>query len=159
MIRKTLDARQVSRRELLSLFGAGTVAAMGISLAGPAFADAKAVDAAINKLTGGKTPASGKIAMDTPQIAENGSTVPITINVDSPMSDSDHVKSLHIWADGNPSPEVASFHFTPMSGKAYVSTRIRLAKTQNVVTVAEMSDGSFTMAKSEVKVTIGGCGG
>ena len=159
MTNKTLETRQVSRRELLSLFGAGTVAAMGIGIAGPAFADAKAVDAAIAKVTGGKAAGSGNISMDTPQIAENGSTVPITISVDSPMSDSNYVKSLHVWADGNPSPDVASFHFTPASGKAYVSTRVRLAKTQNVVTLAEMSDGSFTMAKAEVKVTIGGCGG
>jgi sulfur-oxidizing protein SoxY len=156
---KTLETRQVSRRELFSLFGAGTLAAMGIGIAGPAFADAKGVDAAIAKITGGKAAGSGKITMDVPQIAENGSTVPITVSVDSPMTDASHVKTLHVWADGNPSPEVASFHFTPMSGKAYVSTRIRLAKTQNVVTLAEMSDGSFAMGKAEVKVTIGGCGG
>jgi sulfur-oxidizing protein SoxY len=135
------------------------LAAMGIGIAGPAFADAKGVDAAIAKITGGKAAGSGKITMDVPQIAENGSTVPITVSVDSPMTDASHVKTLHVWADGNPSPEVASFHFTPMSGKAYVSTRIRLAKTQNVVTLAEMSDGSFAMGKAEVKVTIGGCGG
>ncbi len=159
MTKQTLETRQVSRRELLSLFGAGTLAAMGISIAGPTLADAKAVDAAMAKVTGGKSAGTGKITMDVPQIAENGSTVPITVNVDSPMSDSNYVKTLHVWADGNPSAEVASFHFTPMSGKAYVSTRIRLAKTQNVVTLAEMSDGSFAMGKAEVKVTIGGCGG
>lgn len=159
MFRKTLKARQVNRRELLQLFGAGTVAAMGISLAGPALADAKSVDAAINKITGGKAPAAGKMTIEAPQIAENGSTVPLTITVDSPMTDADHVKSVHLWADGNPTGDVASFHFTTMSGKARVSTRIRLAKTQNVITVAEMSNGSFVMAKSEVKVTIGGCGG
>ena len=159
MIRKTMDARRVSRRELLALFGAGTVATMGISLAGPAFADTKAAAAAVSKLTGGKEQASDKIVLDTPQIAENGSTVPISITVDSPMTDKDSVKSVHLWADGNPIPNVASFHFTPMSGKAKVSTRVRLAKTQNLIAVAEISDGSFVIAKSEVKVTIGGCGG
>jgi sulfur-oxidizing protein SoxY len=159
MIRKTLEARQVNRRELLALFGAGTVAAMGISLAGPALADAKSTAAAIAKVTGGKSAAAGKITLDTPQIAENGSTVPISVSVDSPMTDADHVKKVHVWAEGNPNPDVASFHFTTMSGKAKVSTRIRLAKTQNIISVAEMSDGSFVMAKSEIKVTIGGCGG
>ncbi len=159
MIRKTLETRQVNRRELLALFGAGTVAAMGISLAGPAFADAKATDAAITKATGGKTASVGKITLETPQIAENGSTVPVGISIDSPMTDTDHVKTVHLFADGNPNPEVASFHFTGMSGKAKVATRIRLAKTQNVVALAEMSDGSFAMAKAEIKVTIGGCGG
>jgi len=159
MIRKTLETRRVDRRELLALFGAGTVAAMGLSLAGPAFADAKATDAAIMKATGGKTATMGKITLETPQIAENGSTVPIGLVVDSPMTDADHVKTVHLFADGNPNPDVASFHFTTMCGKADVSTRIRLAKTQNVIAVAEMSDGSFMMAKSEIKVTIGGCGG
>jgi len=159
MIRKTLETRRVDRRELLTLLGAGTVAAMGISMAGPAFADAKATDAAIQKVTGGKGATVGKITLETPQIAENGSTVPVGIVVDSPMTDADHVKTVHLYADGNPNPDVATFHFTTMSGKADVSTRIRLAKTQNVVAVAEMSDGSFMMAKSEIKVTIGGCGG
>ncbi len=159
MIHKTLETRQVNRRELIKLLGAGTVAAMGISLVGPAHADGKATDEAIMKVTGGKKAAMGKITLETPQIAENGSTVPIGISVDSPMTDADNVKSVHLYADGNPNPEVATFHFTGMSGKADVSTRIRLAKTQNVVAVAEMSDGSFMMAKSEIKVTIGGCGG
>jgi len=159
MIHKTLETRQVSRRELVQLLGAGTVAAMGISIAGPAFADAKATDAAIMKVTGGKTPAAGKITLETPQIAENGSTVPIGVKVDSAMNDADNVKSVHLYADGNPNPDVATFHFTSMSGKADVSTRIRLAKTQNIVAVAEMGNGSFMMAKAEIKVTIGGCGG
>ncbi len=159
MIRKTMDARRVSRRELLALFGAGTLATMGIGLAGPAFADTKAAAAAVSKLTGGKEQTSDKIVLDTPQIAENGSTVPISITVDSPMTEKDSVKSVHLWADGNPAPNVASFHFTTMSGKAKVSTRVRLAKTQNLIAVAEISDGSFVIAKSEVKVTIGGCGG
>jgi sulfur-oxidizing protein SoxY len=75
------------------------------------------------------------------------------------MSDADHVKALHLWADKNPRPDVATFRFSPASGKAKVSTRIRLSKTQNIVAVAEMSDGKLYMAKSEIKVTIGGCGG
>lgn len=159
MFQQTLETRQVNRRQLIKLLGAGTVAAMGISLTAPAFADGKATDAAIMKATGGKKPAMGKITLETPQIAENGSTVPIGIKVDSAMSGADSVKTVHLYADGNPNPDVASFHFTEMSGKADVSTRIRLAKTQNVVAVAEMGDGSFMMAKAEIKVTIGGCGG
>ena len=85
--------------------------------------------------------------------------VPITVSIDSPMTAEDYVKSVHIFADGNPRPDVASFHFTPACGVATCSTRIRLAKTQNIVAVAEMSNGDVYMAKSEVKVTIGGCGG
>ncbi len=159
MIRKNFHSGRVSRRELLTLFGVSTVAAMGISLTAPAMASTDAAAAAIKKITGGKEKMSSKVVLDTPQIAENGSTVPITVRVNSPMNASDNVKSLHLWADGNPNPNVASFHFTEMSAKAQVATRIRLMKTQNVIAVAEMGDGSFALAKSKIKVTIGGCGG
>ena len=159
MIRKNFYSDRVSRRELLTLFGASTVAAMGISLTAPAMASTNAAAAAIKRITGGKEKISSKVVLDTPQIAENGSTVPITVRVNSPMNASDNVKSLHLWADGNPNPNVASFHFTELSAKAQVATRIRLMKTQNVIAVAEMGDGSFALAKSKIKVTIGGCGG
>ena len=85
--------------------------------------------------------------------------MPITVEIDSPMSDADFVKSVHIFAEGNPLPDVASVHFTPRSGVARASTRMRLAGTQNVVAVTEMSDGRVLGTKAEVKVTIGGCGG
>jgi sulfur-oxidizing protein SoxY len=75
------------------------------------------------------------------------------------MTDADYVKAVHVFADGNPNPGVASFFFTPMVPKAAAQFRIRLAQTQNVVVVAEMADGSLHTAKKEVKVTIGGCGG
>ena len=159
MVRKNFHSGRVSRRELLTLFGVSTVAVMGISLTAPAMASTDAAAAAIKKITGGKEKMSSKVVLDTPQIAENGSTVPITVRVNSPMNASDNVKSLHLWADGNPNPNVASFHFTELSAKAQVATRIRLMKTQNVIAVAEMGDGSFALAKSKIKVTIGGCGG
>ncbi len=75
------------------------------------------------------------------------------------MTKDDYVKSVMLLADGNPLPGVATFHFTPMSGEASATTRIRLAKTQNVVAVAQMSNGEVYMDKKQVKVTIGGCGG
>ena len=158
MICKTFHSSRVSRRELLSIFGISTVAAMGISLTAPAMANTGTAAAAIKKITGGEEEMSSKVIVDIPQIAPNGSTVPITVRVNSPMNASDNVKSLHLWADGNPSPNVASFHFTEMSAKAQIATRIRLMKTQNVIAVAEMGDGSFVLAKSKIKVTIGGCG-
>ena len=107
----------------------------------------------------GKTPQAGRITLELPQIAENGNTVPISVEVDSPMTEQDYCKAVHLFADKNPLPDVASINFTPVCGKAKASTRMRLAKTQNVVAVAEMSDGSVYTAKAEVKVTIGGCGG
>tara|TARA_B100000686_G_C16685707_1_gene914655 strand:+ start:914 stop:1393 length:480 start_codon:yes stop_codon:yes gene_type:complete len=159
MIRKTFHSSRVSRRELLTIFGASTLAAIQISLAGSAMASTDKAMASIKKITGGNEQDSSKVILDTPQIAENGSMVPITVRVDSPMNAQDNVKSLHLWADGNPNPEVASFYFTDLSAKVHIATRIRLMKSQNVIAVAEMSDGSFALTKSKVTVTIGGCTG
>lgn len=113
----------------------------------------------LGELTGGKTPSEGRVKLDMPEIAENGNTVPLTVTVESPMTEQDHVKAIYVLADGNPEPGVAVFHLSPMNGKAEVATRMRMAKTQNVIAAAQMSDGSVYMGKTEVKVTIGGCGG
>lgn len=151
----------LTRREALLLAAGATIVAAGgvVLTSGTAHADQKMIDDAVMKLIGDKKPAEGKITFDLPQIAENGNTVPVGVTIDSPMTAKDYVKSVHLFADGNPAPEVATLHFTPMSGKASAATRMRLAKTQNVVAVAEMSDGSVFRAQQEVKVTIGGCGG
>ena len=124
-----------------------------------ALANPAAAEEALKKLTGSKPTKSGRVHLKLPPIAENGNTVPLTVTVDSPMSENDYVKAVHVVADGNPRPDVASFRFTPMSGKAEVGTRIRMAKTQNIIAVAEMSDGTLYRASKNVKVTIGGCGG
>lgn len=147
----------ITRRAILQ---ATAVVAAGGAFAGrPAHADMAAVRAAMDTLVGGKEAQEGKIRLDMPEIAENGNTVPLEITVESPMTEQDHVKAVHVLADGNPQAEVVSFHFTPASGKATASTRMRLAQTQNVIAVAEMSDGSLYRTAREVKVTIGGCGG
>ena len=99
------------------------------------------------------------MSLNAPEIAENGNTVPISVSVESAMSGDDLVESVMLVADGNPNPAVATFHFTEMSGKAEATTRMRLAKTQNVIAVARMKDGSVFSDTKLVKVTIGGCGG
>jgi len=150
----------LSRRQLLIAAGhGGAVVATMTLLPSRLLADFPSIDEAIKSVTGDAIPAEGRVELTLPQIAENGNTVPIEISVDSPMSDTDYVKSVHIFADGNPNPNVATYHFTPASGEARLAARIRLAKTQNVIAIAEMSSGELYMAKSEVKVTIGGCGG
>jgi sulfur-oxidizing protein SoxY len=101
----------------------------------------------------------GKIKLDLPTIAENGLVVPMGFEVESPMTDKDYVKAVHFFAEGNPNPLVASFMFTPLSPKAAAAIRIRLAGTQNIVALAEMSNGEVYTARREIKVTIGGCGG
>ena len=152
--------RKIRRRDVLAMAGTGVIAAAGIGLyAGNAMADPAAVAKAMAKNIGKKSAKSGRVTLELPQIAENGNTVPIGVEVARPMTDKDYVKALHIYAEGNPSPNVASFRFTPESGKARVSTRMRMIKSQNIVAVAEMSDGSVYMGKKAVKVTIGGCGG
>ena len=146
----------ISRRQMVATLGAIGLLGAGFR---PAQADGKPLDDALASVLGGKSPQEGRIKLDLPEIAENGNTVPLKLTVESPMTADDYVKSVHVFADGNPLPEVASFHFTPRSGKAFASTRIRLAKTQNIVAVAEMSDGTLFKAQEAVKVTIGGCGG
>lgn len=146
-----------TRREALTL---AAVAGLAAFLAPKMLlADEAAVAAEIKKLYGDKKMDSGKVKLDVPEIAENGLVVPINIEVESPMTDSDYVKAVHVFADGNPLPGVVSYKFTPACGKASASTRMRLAQTQNIVCIAEMSNGNLHMAKSNVKVTIGGCGG
>jgi len=124
-----------------------------------AFADEKTVAAEIKKLYGDKAMASGKIKLDVPEIAENGLVVPINIEIESPMTDADYVKAVHVFAEGNPQPGVVSYQFTPACGKASAATRMRLAQTQDIICVAEMSNGALHTAKANIKVTIGGCGG
>lgn len=146
----------MNRRTVLAGIGAGA-AAMAVAPT-LAHADKAEADQLLSKLSGGAAAQDGKVRIKLPQIAENGNTVPFTVSVDSPMTEADHVKAVHVVAEGNPSPAVASFYFTP-TGKAEVSMRMRLGKTQIVRAVAQMSDGSVWQAAQEVKVTIGGCGG
>lgn len=113
----------------------------------------------VDKILQGAKPIQGKVVLDIPEIAENGNTVPFSITVDSPMTEMSYVRALYIIAAGNPQPGIAVFRFTPDSGKAAVSSRMRLARTQDVIVIAELSGGSFIMTKRPVKVTIGGCGG
>ena len=143
----------------LGSIGLGAVVA-GSSIVGSSSASyASEAEDLIAAFTGGAKPGSGKISLGAPQIAENGNTVPIKVSVESPMSEADHVAEVLVVATGNPAPGVVTFKFTVMSGKAAASTRIRLAKTQDLIAIAKMSDGSFFQDTKTVKVTIGGCGG
>ncbi len=109
------------------------------------------------KRVGQANPASGSIILDLPEIAENGNFVPVTVTVDSPMSDADYIKTIHILSTSNPVAHVATFHLSPLNAMARVQSRMRLAKTQEVIALAEQSNGSMLIATALVKVTIGGC--
>jgi sulfur-oxidizing protein SoxY len=108
---------------------------------------------------GCKTAEAAKVSIELPEIAENGNTVPLSFTVDAPMTADNYVSEVLVVAEGNPNPGVATFHFSPLSGKAEASTRIRLATTQNIIVVAKTSGGQFYTGQKLVKVTIGGCGG
>ena len=139
---------EFTRRKVLAI-GSGTIAAAALTGL-PAFASA--TDDLIMELTGNADVGSGALTLTAPEIAENGNTVPIEVAAPG-------AASITIFADGNPVPAVATFNFGPLNASRSASTRIRLAKSQNVVAIAKMEDGTFQRAEAAVKVTIGGCGG
>lgn len=150
----------ISRRQaLMGGAGAAVIAGLGASLPAPARAATADFDEAMAAFTNGAKPETGRVSLDVPEIAENGNTVPMAVMVDSPMTADDYVEEVIILASDNPNAGVATFRFSPRSGRAEASTRIRLMGTQDVVAVAKMSDGSYYMDRREVRVTIGGCGG
>ena len=146
----------MTRRSAL-LLGAGmtlTLVAADEAAATPAEADAE-----IAKFTGGRATESGKIAIDLPDIAENGNTVPLAIKIDSPMTAEDYVSAIRVIGDANPNPGIVTFHLTPAAGRAEVATRIRLGGTGTVTVLAKTSTGKLYADRRAVKVTVGGCGG
>jgi sulfur-oxidizing protein SoxY len=108
-------------------------------------------------VTGGKKLNTGKVALDVPPLVENGNAVPMKVSVESPMSAKDHVKAIHVFNEKNPQPHVLNAYIGPRSGKAIVQAHIKLADSQRVVAIAELSDGTFWSASAEVIVTIAAC--
>ena len=103
----------------------------------------------------GSTP--GKVKLELPPLSENGNAVPLTVSVESPMTEADHVKAIHVFTEKNPQPDVVSVRLGPRAGRARVATRIRLADTQTVVAICELSDGSFWSDRADVVVTLAAC--
>jgi sulfur-oxidizing protein SoxY len=155
-----MDNSLLDRRAFV--LGAAAAAAIAPLLAPRVAAQdtAQAWQEALKKVAGDVQPSTDKrLIFELPEIAENGNMVPFTISFDSPMTEKDHVRAIHVISTGNPQPSVASFRFTPMSGRATVASRMRLARTQDVIGLAELGDGRFVMTRRPVRVTIGGCGG
>lgn len=139
----------------------GTLLASQEAIAGDASASGERsslFEDEFKKLMGSAEPIEGKITVELPEIAENGNFVPLTITVDSPMTADDYVRKIHLLSTNNPVARVATFHLSPVNAVARVQSRMRLSKTQDVVVVAEMSNGDMAIVTSLVKVTIGGCG-
>lgn len=146
----------ISRRQAVQLLGGATAASLMPKLG---FATVDSVSNRISGVTNGSMIGDLDIYLDMPEIAENGNQVKISFEIDSPMTEEEHVKAVYVFADGNPEPDVAQFNFSPAMGACSATTRMRLSKTQNVTVLASLSDGSFAKADTTVKVTIGGCGG
>lgn len=115
------------------------------------------VTAAMQELFGTRTVLPGRVRLTLPQLADNGNSIPVTVVAESPMSAQDHVRAIHLFAERNPLARVAEFQLGPRSGRAQVSTRIRLAVTQRVLAVAEYSDGSLYSDSAEIVVTLSAC--
>jgi sulfur-oxidizing protein SoxY len=123
----------------------------------PAQSTPSAMQEAIRKVVGGARVTPGRVKLELPPLVENGNTVPIAVSVENAMTAADHVRAIHVFNEKNPQPDVVSFRFGPRAGRASVATRIRLADTQTVVAIAELSDGSFWSASAAVVVTLAAC--
>lgn len=157
MTGKTVAPVEPTRRDFLKWAGAGSLLLTMAPLA--AEATTADVKASISKLLGGVEPKEGSFTIELPSIAENGAVVSVTVGVDSPMTEADHIKAIHIFAEGNPLPDVASYYLGPHNGKAEIALRMRLMETQDIVFLAETSKGKAFVTRRQVKVTLGGCGG
>jgi sulfur-oxidizing protein SoxY len=151
--------RRTSRRQFLLSAGG---AAAGFGLASvlhvkPARATPAAMQEAIRKVVGPARVNAGKVKLDLPPLVENGNVVPLAVSVESPMTEADHVRAIHVFTEKNPLPDVVSFRLGPRAGRASVATRIRLADTQTVVAISELSDGSFWSGSADVVVTLAAC--
>ena len=141
----------MKRREFLAGL-VGTLASPGAALA-----QGDPLDPPVGIVANGVPVRKGKVKLELPQLADNGNSVPIRIAVDSPMTASDHVKSIRLYSDRNPVPNMANFYLGPRAGKAEINTRVRLAGSQRVTAVAQLSDGTFWSDTAPIVVTLSAC--
>jgi sulfur-oxidizing protein SoxY len=153
------DTLQATRRRFL-IDTAALAGAVGIWLplaTGPASATPASMRAAIRRVVGDTQVTKGRVKIDLPPLIENGNAVSLTVAVESPMTVEDHVKAIHVFTEKNPQPNVISVQLGPRAGRATFSSRIRLADSQKVIAIAQMSDGSFWSDEIEVIVTLAAC--
>ena len=140
----------MTRREFVA-------ALAGLAATGKAGATPEAVEDAIRKIAGGAQVQRGRVKLEAPALIENGNSVVLSVHVESPMTEADHVKAIHVFAPKNPLPNMISVHLTPRSGRAQFTTRVRVADTQTLMAVAQMSDGSVWTDRVDVVVTLAAC--
>lgn len=147
-----------TRRRFLELAGAAAaIGAVPVVTVREAVATPETMAAAIRTVVGTATVQPGKVKLDIPPLVENGNTVPMTVSVASPMTPQEFVKSIHVFNEKNPQPNIGNFFLGPRAGRAQVSTRVRLADSQKIIAIARLSDGSFWSATADVVVTLAAC--
>ena len=147
-----------TRRHFLGLAsGAAVLGAVPTVTLRPTEATPAMLAAAIRSVTNGAPVRTGKVKLDVPPLVENGNTVPMTVSVSNPMTSDDYVKSIHVFNEKNPQPNVGNFYLGPHAGRAQISTRIRLADSQKIVAIARLSDDSFWSTSVDVVVTLAAC--
>jgi sulfur-oxidizing protein SoxY len=152
------DLAPSTRRRFLGLAGSAAICGtVPIVTVRRAEATPAMLASAIRNVVGEAELHTGKVKLDIPPLVENGNTVPMTVSVTSPMTPDDHVKSIHVFNEKNPQPNIGNFYLSAQAGRAQVSTRIRLADSQKVVAVAQLSDGSFWSTSVDVVVTLAAC--
>ncbi len=122
-----------------------------------AFATVDDATQAVDKILGGRSAQVGRVTLEIPPLVENGNLVTMKVSVQSPMTEADYVRAVHVVAEGNPLPNVVSFFLSPRSGRAAITTRIRLGDSQRVRAIAQMSDGSFWQGDAATLVTLAAC--
>ena len=155
-INKKEPSISMSRRTALSAMGALTLFGMD-SIFSYTWASIKLDQTLEDLLVNKISEDSPSIILNLPNFAYDGSRVPFSIEVKSPMTETNYVRQVHVLAEHNPFPRIATFHFTPLSGKAFARTRIRLSKSQHVIAVAELNDGSILTARKWIEITLNGC--
>jgi len=143
-------ARRTTRREFVAALAA-------LAASGRLGATPEAVDEAMRKITGGAQPRPGRVKLEVPPLIENGNSVVLSVHVESPMTEADHVKAIHVFAPKNPLPNMISVYLTPRAGRAQFTTRVRVADTQTLMAMAQMSDGSLWLDRVDVVVTLAAC--
>jgi sulfur-oxidizing protein SoxY len=144
---------EVTRRDVIGT----SLGMLALTVVRPALGSPAELEAAIRAFVGEAPVQEGRVTLDIPPLAENGNSVPLTVTVDSPMTEEDFVRRIAIFNEKNPQPQVAQFQLGPRAGRATISTRMRLATSQQVTAIAELSDGSFWADRGNVIVTLAAC--
>ncbi len=155
MIKISGALSRLTRRQFIGATLMGML--LPLTSRGSAQASPESAAVAMKAILGDAPLRQGKVRLEMAPIAENGNSVPLTVSVESPMTAAEHVRSIHLFAEENPLPNVAHFYVGPRAGKAQVSTRIRLFKSQKILAVAAMSDGSFWSGSADIVITLGAC--